>query len=92
MTLNNKGGPVRYVKDRNAICLMEEQTKYVYKKVEQDSEISTETVKQEIDQEKIDRNRDRKEDEVNPYQKVVLNNVYKDEIKTMQNGIMVYSV
>ena len=84
MPLNSKGRPVRYVKDRNAICLMEEQTKYVYKKVEQGSEINTETMRQEIDQEKLTEIEIGKEDEINPYQKVVLNNVYKDEIKTMQ--------
>ena len=84
MPLNSKGRPVRYVKDRNAICLTEEQTKYVYKKVEQGKEINTETLKQEIDQEKLTEKATEVEDEINPYHKVVLNNVYKDEIKTTQ--------
>ena len=64
--------------------MMEEQAKYIYKKVEQGSEINTETMKQERDQEKLTEIETEKEDEINPYQKVVLNNVYKDEIKTMQ--------
>ena len=63
---------------------MEEQTKYVYKKVEQGSEINTETRRQEIDQEKLTEIKTGEKDEINPYQKVVLNNVNKDEIKTMQ--------
>ena len=67
-----------------AICFTEEQTKYVYKKVEQGSEINTETMRQEIDQEKLTEIKTGKEDEINPYQKVMLNNVYTDEIKTMQ--------
>ena len=53
LPLNSKGGPVSYIKDRNAIFLMEEQTKYVYKRVEQGSEINTETMRQEIDQERM---------------------------------------
>ena len=83
LPLNSKDGPVRYVKDRNAICLAE-QTNYVYKKVEQGSEINTEIMKQEIDQEKLSEIETAKEDEINSYQKVVLNNVYKHEIKTTQ--------
>ena len=66
------------------LCLTEEQTRYVYKKVEQGSEINTETLKQKIDQEKLTERQTEMEDGVNPYQKVVLNNVYKDEMKTMQ--------
>ena len=81
---NGNGGPVSYVKDRNATCLMEEQTKYVYKKVEHGRKVYTEIMRQEIDQEKLTQTEMEKEDEINPYQKVVLNNVYKDEIKTMQ--------
>ena len=53
LPLNSKGGPVRYVKDRNTMCLTEEQIKYFYKKVEQGSEINTEKMKQEIDQQKL---------------------------------------
>ena len=84
MPLNSKSGLVSYTKDRNALCLTEEQTKYVYKNVEQGSEISTETMKQEIDQERLTETKTEKEDGTNPYIKVVLKNVYKEEIKTMQ--------
>ena len=41
-------------------------------------------MKQEIDQKRLTETNKEKENEVNLYQKVVLNNVYKDEIKTMQ--------
>ena len=75
LPLNSKGGPFSYVRDRNAICSMEEQTKYVYKKVEQGNEINTDTKRQEIDQERLTETKTEKEDEINPYQKVVLNNV-----------------
>ena len=50
---NKKGGSVRYAKDRKAICLTEEQTRYIYKNVELGSEINLDTIKQEIDNEKL---------------------------------------
>ena len=62
---------------------MAEQTIYVYKKVEQSSEINTETMRQEIDQEKLAEIKT-EGGEINPHNKVVLNNVYRDEIKIVQ--------
>ena len=80
---SKKGGPVRYAKDRKAICLTEEQMRYIYKKVESGGGIGIDTMKQEIDNDKLTETRT-DEEEMNPYQKVVLNNVYKDDIKTAQ--------
>ena len=51
MTSDKKGGPIRFVKDREAICLSEEQTKHIYKKVGLGSKININTIKQEIDNE-----------------------------------------
>ena len=78
-----KGGNVTYIKDKDAICLMEDQTRYIYKKVEQGKGLNTETMKQEIEQGKITEIRPSGENE-NLYQKVALNNVYKEENKTVQ--------
>ena len=80
---SKKGETVTYIKDRNAIYLTEDQTRYIYKKVEQGSDLNTETMKQEIEQEKITEKKPSGENE-NLYQKVVLNNVYRDENKTVQ--------
>ena len=80
---SKKSGPVRYVKDRTAVCLTEEQVRYIYKKVELGSEINVDTMKQEIDNENLTAMKT-EEEEINPYQRVVLNNVYKDESKTVQ--------
>ena len=74
---SKKGGTVHYIKDRNAICLTEDQTRYIYKKVEQVSNLNTETMKQEIEQEKMTEMEPSEENEANPYQKAVLNNVYQ---------------
>ena len=75
---SKKGGNITYVKD--ARCLTEDQTQYIYKKVEQGSDLNTETMKQEIEQEKMTGKRSNGENE-NLYQKIVLNNVYKKENK-----------
>ena len=74
------GGNVSYIQNKDAICLTENKASYVYKNVEQGN-INTETMKHEIEQEKlteIDR-----EDE-NSYKRVILNKVYKEEDKMMQ--------
>ena len=68
-------------KGKAAICLTENQANYVYKKVEQGHIINTKTMKCEIEQEKLTE-LDREDD--NPYGKVILNKVYKEEDKTTQ--------
>ena len=59
------------------MCLSEKQPNYVYKKVEEGEVINVNTLKQELEQDL-----DRKDN--NPYKKVVLNKVYRDEDKTLQ--------
>ena len=71
------GGKISYIKNREAMCLSEKQANYVYKKVEEGEVINVNTLKQELEQ-----HLDRKDD--NPYKKVVLNKVYRDEDKTLQ--------
>ena len=73
---SKKDGNITYVQD--ARCLTEDQTKYIYKKVEQGSDMNTETTKQDIEQEEMTGIRSNGENE-NLYQKVVLNILYKQE-------------
>ena len=80
---SKKRGSVGYVQDRKGMCLTEEQMRYIYKKVETGSEINVDIMKQEIDNDNLTATKT-EEEEINPYQKVVLNNMYKDEIKTTQ--------
>ena len=54
------------------MCLTEEQTKYVYKAVEEGNMINTNTMTCETAQTQDD----------NPYKKVVLNKVFKEEDKS----------
>ena len=71
------GGKVSYIKNKEAMCLSEKQSNYIYKKVEEGKVINTNTMKNEIEQE-IERGDD------NPYKRIVLNRVYKEEDKTPQ--------
>ena len=81
---HNKG--VRYVPDKEQRCLTEDQARHVYKQVEADKVINVETMKQEIEDDRMTGNRLNEEDtiETNPYQMVILNKVYKDNIKMEQ--------
>ena len=71
------GGKISYIKNNEAMFLSEKPANYVYKKVEEGNVINTKTMKHEIEQEM-----DREDD--NPYKKVILNKVYKEEDKTPQ--------
>ena len=90
--MTKKGGLVRHNKsvrcipDKEKRCLTDDQARHVCKKVETDKVINVETMKQEIEYNKMTRNRLNEEDtaETNPYQIVLLNKVYKDDIKTEQ--------
>ena len=58
-----------------------------------DKIINIETMKQEIEDDKMTRNKLNEEDitEANPYQNLLLNKVYKDDIKTEQNDTLVHA-
>ena len=51
------GGKDSYIQNKDTMYLTENQASYVYKKVEQGNIINTETMKCEIEQEKVNRNR-----------------------------------
>ena len=56
LLLNTKiGGAVKYVKDRETICLTNDQARYIYKKVESESIVNIDTIKQEIEEDKLGR-------------------------------------
>ena len=92
MPQTKKGGQVRfdnkitYIPDKEK-CLTEDQARYVYKMVEMNKIINIETMKQELEGDKVTRNRLKEEEEnaeVNPYQMAILNKVCRDDIKTEQ--------
>ena len=66
-TLKSKiGRPVRYVIDRENICLTADQAKYIYKKVEQEIIVNVETIKQEIEDDRLEK-ANNNEEEKSPY-------------------------
>ena len=77
------GGPVimRYFKDKEVKCLTEDQVRHIYKRVESKSIVNVYTIRQELEDDKLTKD---KEDEVNPYQKIVVNNKDKDNIQASQ--------
>ena len=92
MPLTKKGGSIRhnkgirYIPDKKQKCLTEDQVRHIYKKVKMDKIMNTETMKKEIEDDKMTRNKLKEEDtnETNPYQVVILNKINKDDIKTEQ--------
>ena len=59
------------------MCLSEKQTNHVYKKVEEGKVININTMKHELEQ-------DLEREDDNPYKRVFLNKVYKEEDKMPQ--------
>ena len=66
------GGKVNYIQNKKTMCLTQRQTNYVYKTVEEGYIINTKTMTYETVQNQDD----------NPYKKVVLNKVYREEDKS----------
>ena len=79
MSLNtNIGGPARHIKNKETVCLTNNQASYTYKKVESESIANIETIKQEIEADKLD------EDKVNPYHEIITNKIEKENIVSTQ--------
>ena len=68
--------------------MTEDQARHIYKIVEMDKIINKETMKQEIEDDKVTRNRIKEEEEddteSDPYQMAILNKTFRDDIKTEQ--------
>ena len=59
------------------------QAQHIYKKVESEGTVNIDTIKQEIEDDKLVSN-NIDEDEVNPYHEIITNKVEKENIITMQ--------
>ena len=78
LSLNNKiGGQVNNNRPSVGQILIREQTRYIYKKTESGEIINTETIQQELEQERqLDRT-DNTNGETNPYKELIENNAEK---------------
>ena len=73
MPLNTKiGGLVKYVKDKEYICLTMDQARYIYEKVEQKCIVNIDTIKQEIDEDRLNESYIDNKEEINPYQNIII--------------------
>ena len=85
MTLNTKtGGPTRYIKDKVVIFLTKDHARCIYKKVESESIINTDTIKQEIEADKLNNNYNLEEDDINPYHEIITSKVEKENTMISQ--------
>ena len=64
--------------------LTRDQTRYIYKKVETGEMINTDTIQQEIEQEKQLNRIDDKNREINPYRELIVNSAERTELLMMQ--------
>ena len=80
-------GQARYIKDRETICLMEDQVKHIYKKVETENIVNIDKMKQEIEADKLDM-MDDNNGKIEPYHEKIANNVEKDDTITSQMVIL----
>ena len=64
--------------------LTRDQTRYIYKKVETGEMINTDTIQQEIEQEKQLNRIDDDNGEINPYRELIVNNAERTEPLMMQ--------
>ena len=70
--------------------MTEEQAKHFFKKTESGGIINTDTLCQEIEQERQLNTIDDKSGETNPYKELIVNNTEKDRTIIDTNGTVVY--
>ena len=71
LPLNTKiGGPFKYAKDKEAICFTICQARHIYKKVESEGVVNIDTIKQEIEEDKL--SKDNIDDKINPYHNIII--------------------
>ena len=55
------------------MCLTVDQAKYIYKKVELEGTVNIETIKQELEEDRLNKNNIDNEVELNPYCNILIN-------------------
>ena len=79
----NIGGPLKYVKGKETICLTKDQARHIYEKVALQGIVIVNTITQEIEEDEL--NKDNiDDDEVNPYHNIIINNNDRENVITSQ--------
>ena len=83
-TLNTKiDGPVKCAKDKEIFCLTKDHARHIYKKVKLECVANVDTIKQEIEEDKLYRD-NINDDAVNPYHNMIINNIDRENVITSQ--------
>ena len=61
-----------------------DQAKHIYKKVKLEGIVNINTIKQEIEEDKLSKSNIDVEEEVNPYHNIIINNIERENIITSQ--------
>ena len=64
------------------MCLIKDQARHIYKKVESEGIVNVDTIRQEIEEDKL--SKDNIDDEENPYHNIIINNIDRDNASTSQ--------
>ena len=64
--------------------IIADQGRYIYKKVEQEGMVNIETIKQEIEDDRLNNNNIDNEQEVNPYCSIIINEFDREDIIASQ--------
>ena len=79
----NLGMTVQFIKDRENVGLASDHARYIYNKVVTDSVVNVQTIKQEIEEDRLDNNNDIEAE--NPYQNIIINDF--DRINVIVNTL-----
>ena len=80
---------MKYAKDKETMYLTKDQARHIYEKVELESVVNEDTIKQEIEEDKLGRD-NIDDDEVSPYHNIIINNIDK-KCYYITNGTMVFT-
>ena len=70
-------GPVKYVKDKETICLTNDQARHMYDKVELEDIVNMDAIKQDIEEDKLSKD-NIEDDKVNPHHNIIISNIDKE--------------
>ena len=86
----SSGRTIQFIKDRENVCLTSDHARYIYKKVERDSYVNVETMKQEIEENRLDNNNSNEAE--NPYQNIIIKDFNRLNVNVNTSHIEQWSI
>ena len=78
------GGFIKYVKDKDNFGLTADQARYIYKNIEQKGIFNENTIKQEIEEDRLHKNDIDNVEEVSPSNSIINNDFNRENVITSQ--------